>query len=98
MQIDQQDINTYQSLGVVFLKNVVSKYWIEKLQLGVEKNFSNPSKHKCIYEKYNNKELFYDDYCNWNRIIEYKDFLFNSQIATIASQLMKSKKDFGMVI
>ena len=43
-------------------------------------------------KKKNNKEVFYDDYCNWNRIEEYKDFIFNSNIAKIAAQLMKSKK------
>jgi len=92
MQIDSKIKNLYQNEGVVVLHNVINNYWIKKLKIGVQKNFSNPSKYKCIYEKNNNKELFYDDYCNWKRILEYKDFLFNSGIASIASQLMNSKK------
>ena len=45
-----------------------------------------------MYEKKDSIELFYDDYCNWQRIKEYKDFLFNSNIAMIAAQLMQSQK------
>ena len=92
MQLDYKKINLYKSEGVVVLYNVINDDWLKKLQIGVQKNFSDPSIYKCIYEKINDKELFYDDYCNWKRILEYKDFLFNSGIANIASQLMNSKK------
>ena len=92
MIIKKEVINSYNTDGVVVLRNIISKSWLEKLKVGITKNFDNPSKYKCVYEKSNGKELFYDDYCNWNRINEYKDFLFNSQLAKIASQLMKSKK------
>ena len=92
MIINKEVINSYNINGVIVLRNVISENWLKKLQRGIKKNFDNPSKYKCVYEESNGKELFYDDYCNWNRIEEYKDFLFNSKLANIASQLMKSKK------
>ena len=92
MKLKNSKINCYQNEGVVFLKQVINIDWIEKLKIGIKKNFINPSKYKCVYEKKNNKELFYDDYCNWKKITEYKDFLFKSGIANLGSQLMKSKK------
>ena len=92
MKIDQKSIDKYQMNGVVLLKNIISLEWVEKLKKGIIENFKNPSKYKCVYEKNDNIELFYDDYCNWNRINEYKDFLFNSNLPSIASQLMISKK------
>ena len=92
MKINKKDIYDYQNQGVVLLKNIISKSWILKLKEGIKKNFDNPSKFKCVYEKSKDKELFYDDYCNWNRISEYKNFLSKSQIGFIASQLMISKK------
>ena len=92
MQLDYKKINLYKDEGVVVLYNVINNHWLKKLQTGIQKNFTDPGKYKCIYEKTNNKELFYDDYCNWKRILEYKDFLFNSGIANMASQLMNSKK------
>ncbi len=92
MTLDKKKINFYQEKGVVLLKNIISQDWLKKLEKGIKKNFKNPSKYKCVYEKNGTKELFYDDYCNWQRINEYKDFLFNSEITNIALELMKSKK------
>ena len=90
--MDKEKINFYQEKGVVVLRNIIDKYWLDRLSAGIKKNFSYPSKYKCVYEKNEGKELFYDDYCNWQKILEYKDFLFNSGIANIASKLMNSKK------
>ena len=92
MNIDPSIIYKYQSEGVAVLRKIISNYWIKKLQIGVKKNFEKPSKYKCVYEKKGIKEVFYDDYCNWQRIDEYKTFFINSGIAKIVSQLMKSKK------
>ena len=73
--ISEDIISKYKEDGVVILKNVIDDKWIETLRRGVEKNFKNPSKYKCVYETdKNNNELFYDDYCNWNKIEEYKNY------------------------
>ena len=92
MNLDQTLIKEYQDCGVVVIRNIISAFWLEKLSIGIEKNFKNPSKYKCVYEQKGEEEIFYDDYCNWQRIKEYKDFFFNSNIANIASQLMQSNK------
>ena len=90
--ISNSSIKNYNINGVVILRNIVNVKWINILKRGLRKNFQNPSKYKCVYEQNNKKELFYDDYCNWNKIDEYKNFIFNSEISNIAKQLMQSKK------
>lgn len=90
--INKSIINNYNKNGVVVLRSVISDKWISVLKKGLKKNFDKPSKYKCVYEKNNKKELFYDDYCNWSRISEYKNFIFNSNIAFIAKVLMQSNK------
>ena len=90
--LSNKNIKEFSNYGVVFLKNIIDKKWIKELQKGVELNFKNPSKYKCVYEKKNDKEIFYDDYCNWQNIKEYQNFIFNSGIARIAKELMQSKK------
>ena len=92
MKIDKKILDYFKKNGVVLLRNIISDYWLNKLSIGIEKNFKKPSKYKCVYEQNNNNELFFDDYCNWKRINEYKDFFFKSNIANVASQLMQSKK------
>ena len=90
--INNSVIKNYNYNGVVVLRNIINIKWITLLKRGVRKNFQNPSKYKCVYEKNNKKELFYDDYCNWNKIEEYKNFIFQSDIANIAKVLMQSNK------
>ena len=92
MTIDKNIIKEYQDNGVIVLRKIIDDFWLKKLKIGIKKNFERPSKYKCVYEKKHSKELFFDDYCNWQRIKEYKDFFFNSNIAYLASQLMKSEK------
>ncbi len=92
MIIEKNIISEYKKNGVVLIKNAISSYWLNQLSIGIEKNFINPSKYKCVYEKKNSVELFFDDYCNWQRITEYKNFFFKSNVAKLASQLMRSKK------
>ena len=90
--IKKNIIQDYNKNGVVVLRDIVTKKWINILKRGLKKNFQNPSKYKCVYERNNKKELFYDDYCNWNKIEEYKNFIFQSNIGKLAQELMQSKK------
>ncbi len=90
--IDKKISNEFQNNGVVLLKKIIDQKWIEELRKGIEYNFLYPSKYKCVYEEADNQEIFYDDYCNWQRIKEYKNFVFNSDIAKIAGLLMQSNK------
>ena len=76
--INKNIIKNYNNEGVAILRDVIPKKWITILKRGLKKNFQNPSKYKCVYEKNIKKELFYDDYCNWDKIDEYKDFIFHS--------------------
>ncbi len=92
MFVNKEIINDYKKQGVALLRNAVSSNWLKKLEKGIEKNFQNPSQYKCVYEKEDDKEIFYDDYCNWQKIEEYKEFIFNSGVAKIAGQLMQSKR------
>ena len=71
MFIDKNKISQYLDNGVVVLRNIINQHWINELSIGIEKNFKNPSKYKCVYEKKDSKELFFDDYCNWQRINEF---------------------------
>ena len=49
--LSNKNIKEFSNYGVVFLKNIIDKKWIKELQKGVELNFKNPSKYKCVYEK-----------------------------------------------
>ena len=47
--IDRNISNEFQENGVVLLKQVIDLEWIDELKKGIECNFLNPSKYKCVY-------------------------------------------------
>ena len=51
MLVNEETVNDYKKQGVALLRNVISSDWLERLAKGIEKNFLNPSKYKCIYEQ-----------------------------------------------
>ena len=53
--IKKNIIQDYNKNGVVVLRDIVPKKWINILKRGLKKNFQNPSKYKCVYEKINKK-------------------------------------------
>ena len=66
--------------------------WIGKLKNGFKKVLNNPGPH--ARENISKKEdgRFFEDYCNWERIEEFKDFMFNSPAAEIVAQSTQSNK------
>ena len=44
--------------GVVLLKNIINQNWVEELRRGINFNFKNPSKYKCVYEEKLGKTYF----------------------------------------
>jgi ectoine hydroxylase-related dioxygenase (phytanoyl-CoA dioxygenase family) len=64
--------------------------WIEPLRAGVARNMAEPSPDVRIYESAGGGR-FFGDYCNWQRIPEFADFIRHSPAAAIARQLMGSR-------
>ena len=87
---DKQILN-YKNDGVILIKKVFSP-WIKKLKNGFQKVLDNPSPHGRENISKRHEGRFFEDYCNWERIEEFKDFIFNSPAAEIVAQSTRSKK------
>ena len=89
MYLSKQQIEDYQNLGVIIVKDIF-KDWIESLRKGFQKVLDNPSKHGR--ENVNdNQGRFFEDYCNWERIKEFKDCISKSPAAQIVAEATSSK-------
>ena len=86
--IDKRDIVRYQRDGVVALRNLFSQDWIECLRAGVDTNLTEPG--EFAQEHGDGQGRFFDDYCNWERIPEYREFVHDSPVAEIAATAMGS--------
>jgi ectoine hydroxylase-related dioxygenase (phytanoyl-CoA dioxygenase family) len=65
--------------------------WVEKLRAGIKANIDTPGPSGRSYTGEAGGGRFLSDYCNWQRIPEYRDFIFNSDAAQIAAELMGSR-------
>ena len=89
MFLSEKQINDYQNDGVIIIKDVF-KDWIEPLRKGFQKVLDSPSKHGRENVTDDNGR-FFEDYCNWERIEEFKDCLYNSAGAQIVAEATNSK-------
>ena len=91
--VSKSDIETYNKDGAIFLKKKFDKIWIEKLKKGIERDIKNPSPRFKSHTIRANVPAYLEDYWTWDLVPEFKDFVFNSPYAEIASELMSAKKN-----
>jgi ectoine hydroxylase-related dioxygenase (phytanoyl-CoA dioxygenase family) len=85
--LPQSTIDAFRRDGAAPIRGVFAS-WVETLRAGIEKNIASPSADARIYESKGDGGRFFGDYCNWNRIPEFGDFIFHSPAAQIAAELM----------
>ena len=87
--LTNDEINFYQKQGALIIKNVF-KPWINILREGFEKVLKEPGPHARENVK-NEEGRFFEDYCNWQRISEFKKFAEMSPAAQIVGEATRSK-------
>src|SRR6185503_9952716 len=90
--VSPAEIEAFARDGAVCLRAAFEPRWLEVLAAGVERNMREPSPDACRYTPDGAPGAFYDDYCNWGRIPEYRAFVFESPAAAIAGRLMGSRE------
>ena len=89
MLLTHKQIKDYQKHGVIIVKDIF-KDWIDPLRKGFQKVLDSPSKHGRENVNENNGR-FFEDYCNWERIQEFRDCIFNSSGAQIVAEATESR-------
>ncbi len=89
VQITTEQIETYQSDGVVLVKGLF-KDWVQLIRAGINRNMTEPGPYASENLKEGEGGRFFDDYCNWTRIPEFEEVIRHSQAAQVAAQLMGS--------
>ena len=71
--VDQQSIDDFRQNGVTVLRGVFAD-WVDVLRDGIDANMNDPDPNARIYKGDNGDGCFFVDYCNWDRIEEYRNF------------------------
>ncbi len=87
--LSQANIDSFQNDGIAFIPGLFRAH-LDSLRIGVQKNIEEPGPYAA--ENLNEGEIgrFFDDYCNWQRIKEFRDAAFDKNIAKAAALLMQS--------
>ncbi len=88
----EEDVETFRREGVVFLKGAFAD-WVEPLRAGLARNLADPQAYAFPCESTAEGEAgrFFDSYCNWQRIPEYRDYVHQSCAASMAGRFMGSE-------
>lgn len=90
MDVTAEQIAAYQRDGALVLRGVF-RGWIETLCAGVAANMASPGPFGTENVRpEDGGGSFFDDYCNWQRIQQFSDFVHHSPAAMIAGRLMGS--------
>ena len=90
MILTKEQVNSYKQDGAIVLKDIF-KPWINLLREGFEKVLKNPGPHARENTNSNESGRFFEDYCNWDRIPEFKKFAKESPAAQIIGEATDSK-------
>ncbi|MDX1433119.1 MAG: phytanoyl-CoA dioxygenase family protein [Gammaproteobacteria bacterium] len=89
--IDAAAVDAFRRDGVVVLRGAFTG-WVEGLRRGLERNMREPGPLSVQYTPAGEPGGFFGDYCNWQRIAEYEDFVLRSPAAGIAAALTASRR------
>jgi ectoine hydroxylase-related dioxygenase (phytanoyl-CoA dioxygenase family) len=87
-----EQVNLFKRDGAVLIKGKFDKYWIDSLTRGIDEDIKNPSPRFERHTKDLNAPGYFEDFWTWDLYKDFKDFVFNSPTAKIASELLEAKK------
>lgn len=87
VEIEAEAIADFQADGVCVVRGLFTD-WVETLRAGVERNLTEPGPYVRRYTPEGQPGFFFGDYCNWQRIPEYRQFVEQSNLGEIAAILM----------
>ena len=85
-----QEAQTYRADGVVLIRGLFAPH-VETLRAGVERNMADPGPYASTNDRAGETGLFFDDYCNWQRIPEFQEVVRDPAVISAAATLMGSK-------
>jgi ectoine hydroxylase-related dioxygenase (phytanoyl-CoA dioxygenase family) len=88
--LTQDDIDTYQRDGVIIVRGLFADH-VDALRAGVANNMDSPGPYASNNDKAGETGRFFDDYCNWERIPEFREVIKASPAAEVAADLMGSQ-------
>ncbi len=82
----------FQRDGAVCVRGAFSPGEVALVERGIERNLAEPSERANVASRPDDPGRFFEDFCNWQRIPEFEQFVRRSPAAEIAAELMGSRQ------
>ncbi|GLZ87509.1 phytanoyl-CoA dioxygenase [Metapseudomonas resinovorans] len=82
-------IEDFQRDGAVCVRQLFTADEVALLERGTELNLATPSERAKVASSPDDPGWFFEDFCNWRDIEEYRRFIFESRVGSVAAQLMR---------
>lgn len=89
--VSDRDIETYEKDGVVCLRGVFEREWIDLLAAGTDKDIADPGPLHTIQQNADDPGFFLTDFCMTQRLHEFRRFALESPAGAIVHRLMRSR-------
>ncbi len=90
--VTEDVVRQYREDGAVCIRQAFSPQWVSVVEAGVSRNLAEPSDYAGTLKAGEaDRGGFFDDYCNWQRIPEYRDFVYASPAGAMTARLMESR-------
>lgn len=86
--LSDEDRSAFARDGAVCIRGLFTPAEIELAARGIERNLAAPSERARVASAVDDPGFFFQDFCNWQRIAEYRDLIFKSRAACAAAELM----------
>lgn len=89
-RVDDALVAQFQRDGAVCIRQLLTADELALLRDGIEANLAAPSPRAKVASRPDDPGRFFEDFCNWQEIGEFRRFIFEAPLAQLAQRLMGS--------
>jgi len=90
--VDATTVEAFRRDGAAVVRGLFSPDEVELIERGIEHNLAEPGPLFKVASRPDDPGRFVEDFCNWQRIEEYRQVAFESRAADVAAALMGGRE------
>jgi len=90
--VDAATIEAFRRDGAVVVRGLFTPDEVEVIERGIERNLAEPGPLFKVASQPDDPGRFVEDFCNWQRIDEFRQIAFESRAADVAAALMGGRE------
>lgn len=92
MPLSPDLVEVFRRDGAVCVPGAFSPEEVALVERGIERNLASPSPRAIVASRPDDPGRFVEDFCNWQAVPEYEEFVRDSPAAAIAGELMDATR------